>query len=127
MKNTNNTIKELTDFLDKYGAKYKVVGDIVKAGKVVLNFWGIKSLPDNFGDLKCNRLYLSYNELTSLPDSIGNLKCKELWLDNNKLTSLPDNFGDLKCRALYLYNNKFTLESVELLEKLKSNGVIVID
>ena len=180
---TNNVIKELTDFLDKYDVEYKIVEDRivvyhtvffeyrVVAEEVILCFNDITQLPESIGYLTCDHLYLNDNKLTSLPDSIVNLQCKSksLWLDgnkletlpdnigelqckdltlnNNKLESLPDSFGDLKCEGLYLQdneltqlpesfenlkckllflnNNPLTSDSIELLEKLKSNGVYV--
>lgn len=94
----NNSIKELTDFLDRYNVKYKIVEDRVVADTVVLN----------------------HKKLTSLPESIGNLKCVDLYLDHNNLTSLPESFGDLKCKMLWLDLNNLTSESKKLLEELKS-------
>lgn len=100
----NNNIKELTDFLDKHGVKYEVVGDRVVANEVHLGTRGITQLPASIGHLRCEYLSLLDNELTSLPESIGNLKCKELYLSNNNLTA----------------------EAQQLLEKLKSAGFNVI-
>jgi Leucine-rich repeat (LRR) protein len=88
---TTNEIKELTDFLDKYGVDYKVVGDSVVAEEVDL----------------ANR------EITQLPNSIGNLNCKCIDLRNNKITSLPSSFGNLKREYLYLDNN-LTLSYIEI-------------
>lgn len=140
-------IKELTNFLDKYDVDYEVVGDRVVAKEVDLCSRGITQLPDSIGylqceslllhsnnltslpvsigNLKCEGLYLYNNSLTSLPDSFGNLKCEYLDLSNNRLASLPESFGNLKCKHLYLHHNQLTAESIELLEKLKSNGVSV--
>src|SRR5574344_1901569 len=101
---TNNDIKELTNFLYKYGVEYEVVGDRVVADEVKLGNKSISKLPDSFGNLICNDFSLSYNILTSLPDSFGNLICERLFLDNNKLTQLPVNIGNLQCEYLYLYN-----------------------
>lgn len=89
--NTNDEVKELTDFLDKYGVDYKVVGDSVVAEEVDL----------------ANR------EITQLPNSIGNLNCKCIDLRNNKITSLPSSFGNLKREYLYLDNN-LTLSYIEI-------------
>lgn len=143
----NNDSKELTDFLDKYGV-YKVVDNRVDADKamlafrcitqlpesignlnckeLILSYNNLTSLPDNAGNLKCKCLYLHNNNLTQLPESIGNLKCAYLSLDDNNLTQLPDRFGNLKCKELDLSSNELTTESIELLHKLKSNGVSVI-
>jgi Leucine-rich repeat (LRR) protein len=145
---TNNDSQELTNFLDKYGIKYKVVGYRIVAGDVDLVFRGITQLPDSIyylqcdylrlnnnniaslpnsiWNLKCKCLYLHYNNLTQLPESIGDLQCEYLYLYNNNLTSLPESFGNLKCKDLYLHNNNLTAASIELLEKMKSNGVDVI-
>lgn len=145
---TNNDIKELTDFLDKYHVNYKIVENRVEAATVKLanksisklpdSFWNLicndlslsynqlTSLPYGFGDLKCERLFLSNNNITQLPESFGNLQCEYLYLDNNSLTSLPESIVDLKCKSLYLYNNPLTSKSKQLLEKLKRNGVFVI-
>lgn len=101
---TNNDLKELTYFLDKYNMKYEVVGDSVVADTVNLDGRGI----------------------THIPYSIWYLKCKSLWLHDNNLTALPASIGSLECESLYLYNNPLTSESIELLAKLKSNGVNVI-
>lgn len=122
---TNNDINELTNFLEKYGV-YKVVDNRVDADTVNLDSMGITHLPDNIGDLRCKCLFLSNNKLTYLPDSIGSLQCESLYFNGNNLTSLPDSIVNLKCKSLYLHNNPLTSESIELLHKLKRNGVNVI-
>ena len=146
--NTNNALKELTDFLDTYDVDYEVVGDRVVAEDVELDHRGIPqlpdsigylqcqclylsnnkltSLPDNFGNLKCRRLSLSNNQLTQLPESIGNLTGKELHLSYNNLTQLPESIGNLKCEYLGLSYNNITAESKQLLKIMKSNGVDVL-
>lgn len=101
---TKNDINELTDFLDKYGVDYEVVGDRVLSNTVNLDDRGI----------------------TQLPDSIGNLKCLDLCLNNNKLEHLPDGFEHLQCEYLYLFYNPLTSESQQLLYKMKSRGINVI-
>lgn len=145
---TNNDLKELTNFLDKYNVKYEVIGDSVVADTVNLDGRGITHIPDSIWYLKCKSLWLHDNNLTSLPDNIwsiqceylslndnnltsltdsfGNLKCEGLYLYNNRLTSLPESLVNLKCKHLYLHNNPLTSESIELLEKLESAGVNVI-
>lgn len=124
MKNLD--IKELTDFLDKYGVEYKVVGNRVEADTVDLAFRGITQLPDSIGNLKCNRFDVSFNQLTSLTDSICSLQCDHLYLHDNNITQLPESFWNPKCKYLDLYNNPLTSESQHLLDKLKSNGFNVI-
>lgn len=126
MNNTNNEIKELTNFLDKFDVEYKVVGNRVEADKVDLAFESITHLPESIGNLKCKELYLESNDLTSLPDSFGKLKCEKLHLYNNRLTSLPKSFRNLKCKYLNFSFNQLTSESRHLLDKLKSNGVKVV-
>ena len=105
---TKNDIKELTDFLTKYGVDHKVVGDRVVAGAVNLDDRGITQLPDSIGRLTCERLYLDNNNLTQLPESIGHLKSKCLFLSRNNITSLPESFGNLKCNCLWLDGNNIT-------------------
>ncbi|MFX1408388.1 MAG: hypothetical protein ACFFBW_15665 [Promethearchaeota archaeon] len=71
----------------------------------------LKSLPDNFGNLKELRtLYLGENNLESLPESFGNLiNLEKLELNNNKLTSLPESFVNLtEIKELNLSCNLFT-------------------
>ncbi len=106
--NVNNEIKELTDFLDKYGVKYRVVGDRVESDIVLLSHKAITQLPDSIGKLKCKYLSLINNNLTSLPDSFCEITCEDLSLSNNNLTSLPDGFGSLKCKYLWLDYNRLT-------------------
>ena len=101
---TNNDIKELTDFLDKYHVNYKIVENRVEADTVDLVNKSISKLPESIGNLTCDVLYLQYNQLTSLPASIVNLKCD----------------------YLYLYNNPLTSKLQHLFYKLKRNGVNVI-
>lgn len=62
---TNNDIKELTDFLDKYHVEYEVVGDRVVADRVMLANRSISKLPYSFGNLTCRYLSLHHNPLTS--------------------------------------------------------------
>ncbi len=50
--NTSGNIKELTDFLDRYNVKYKIVEDRVVADTVVLNHKKLTSLPESIGNLK---------------------------------------------------------------------------
>ena len=94
-----NQFQELTDFLDKYNAKYTVKSDCVEVeGDLLLFAKSLTSLPESFGNLKISgHLYLDGNSLTSLPESFGNLKIgRGLALSNNLLTSLPESFGNLK-------------------------------
>ena len=103
-------MKDLTEFLDKYGVKYTRDGDTVEVGgNLHLGYNQLTSLPESFGNLKVGGdLHLCYNKLTSLPESFGNLKVGgDLYLYNNQLTSLPESFGNLKVGGnLYLGYNQ---------------------
>jgi len=86
-------MKDLTEFLDKYGVKYTIDGDTVKVGgNLYLDNNQLTSLPESFGNLKVGGdLYLYYNQLTILPESFGNLKVGgNLSLDNNQLKDTPN-------------------------------------
>lgn len=98
----NKDIKELTDFLDTYDVDY-----IIRFSSDIdfLDTHDIKYKTEiEKGRVVAEEVDLSGLDIEKLPDSISYLECKELDLSNNKLTS----------------------ESIELLEKLKSNGVNVI-
>jgi hypothetical protein len=101
-------MNELIEFLDKYNVVYEVEGDLVVAGVVNLNSNYLTSLPESFGNIKCDWLNLSKSNLTSLPESFGNIKCDWLNLSYNNLTKLPESFGNIKCNCLNLGNNNLT-------------------
>jgi len=85
-------MKDLTEFLDKYGVKYTINGDTVEVGgDLSLYSNQLTSLPESFGNLKVGgNLYLNSNQLTSLPESFGNLKVGgDLYLNNNQLKETP--------------------------------------
>ena len=90
VKNIYISYEELEGLLNTY--------DKVIIPRLNWNDRGIRSLPENFGNLKVEgNLNLRYNKLTSLPESFGNLEVKGgLYLMHNQLTSLPESFGDLE-------------------------------
>jgi hypothetical protein len=103
-------MNELIKFLDKYNVVYEIEDNLVVADIIVLSGANLTSLPESFGNIKCNWLDLGFNNLTKLPESFGNVKCVNLCLGNNNLTGLPESFSNIKCDSLYLnYNNLTSL------------------
>ena len=92
-------MKELTDFLDKYGVEYTIDGEhVLVPGDVRLICPELTHLPESFGNLKIGGgVYLTCPKLTRLPESFGNLKVGGgVYLICSKLTHLPESFGNLK-------------------------------
>ncbi len=76
-------MKELTDFLDKYGVEYTIDGEpVFVPGDLEIEDQELTRLPESF---------------VGLPESFGNLKIGgSVYLRCPKLTHLPESFGNLK-------------------------------
>ena len=72
-------MKELTDFLDKYGVEYTIDGEhVLVPGDVRLHCPKLTHLPESFGKLRVGGgLHLYCPKLTHLPESFGNLEGKK--------------------------------------------------
>lgn len=118
LKDAKDSIKELTDFLDKYEQTNYVVknGKVIYKDDLILSYNSVQKLPDSFGNLEIKgNLYLHNNQLTSLPESFGNLKIKgKLSLRHNQLTSLPSSILKMSLDMLSLDN-----QAKEMYEALK--------
>ena len=88
-----------------------------------LSFNSIKSLPDNFGNLKClESLDLNSNKLTHLPDSLGQcIYLNSIDLASNNLNRIPATFIKLShLKTLNLSSNQLNSTCFEPLTKLES-------
>lgn len=102
----SQTVIGLSDFERKCKS-----GKIYKAKHLLLDGWGIKTIPELVFKIKgLETLCLSANELQNIPAQISNLKAlKILNLYYNQLTSLPESIGDLSSlESLSIANNQIS-------------------